>query len=375
MNAKPGPRLIMFGAAPETRGSIAAVVDTYRAHGLFKRWPVEYLATHGDGSLPARAALAFKAARGLTSALLQGRIAVHAHVAVRGFWRDAALLAPAFALRAPLLLQLHGTGFERFYDGCDAFARGIVRAVLERAGGVLVPSDSLRAWVRAAARNANVVCLPNPVAVETLAKDPYRPNLVLFLGHLSADKGVFDLLEAVAAVRDGIPELRLVCAGDGDRVAVARQAERLGIAEAVKFTGWVGPSGKRALFESAAVLAAPSYDAALPVSLLEAMAAGVPVVASKVGGIPEIIVDGVSGFLVAPGDSASLARLLHKLLLDRETGTRIGAAGRESVRLRHAPERTIAQLEDLYFSLGLTPRTSDNSDPSPAAPVDLRKAA
>jgi glycosyltransferase involved in cell wall biosynthesis len=366
MDSKPGPRLVMFGAAPETRGSIAAVVETYRAQGLFKRWPIEYFATHGEGTLAARTGLALKAARGLAAALLQGgRVAVHAHVTVRGFWRDAALLAPAIAARCPALVELHGSGFERFYDECDSMVgRPAIRWLLEHAAGVLAPTESLRSWVRATAREANVVALPNPVATEPLVKDPCRPNLVLFLGHMAPDKGVFDLLEAVAAARVAVPDLRLVCAGDGDRIAVARHAERLGIAEAVKFTGWVGPSGKRALFESAALLAAPCYDAALPVSLLEAMAAGVPVVAAKVGGIPELIVDGVSGFLVAPGDSASLGRVLKKLLTEPELGARIGVAGRESIRLRHSPERVLARLEDLYFSMGLA-----------AAPVDLRKAA
>src|SRR5205814_3990716 len=127
-------------------------------------------------------------------------------------------------------------------------------------------------------------------------------NLILFLGKLAPSKGIFDLLEAVAALRPDAADVRLVCAGDGDRIAVARYAERLGIADAVKFTGWVGPSGKRALLENAAVFALPSYDETLPMSVLEAMSAGVPVVASPVGGISEVVVDGVSGFLVAPGD-------------------------------------------------------------------------
>jgi glycosyltransferase involved in cell wall biosynthesis len=373
MDTKAVTRLVMLGAAAETRGSIAAVVETYRAHGLFKRWPIDYLPTHGEGSLAQRTALALKAARALGAALVQGgRVAVHAHVAVRGFWRDAALLASALAARSPVLVQLHGTGFERFYDDCDPLARTAVRWLLERAACVLVPCESLRGWARAAARQAHVVYLPNPVALEPLAKDPCRPNLVLFLGHMAADKGVFDLLEAVSAVRAAVPELRLVCAGDGERIAVARYAERLGIADAVKFTGWVGPSGKRALFESAALLAAPAYDAALPTSLLEAMAAGVPVVAAAVGGIPELIVDGVSGFLVAPGDSASLARVLRKLLLERELGARIGAAARESVRLRYAPERAVPKLEEIYASIGLQ---STAEPPAPVREADLRKAA
>jgi glycosyltransferase involved in cell wall biosynthesis len=361
----------MLGAAPETRGSIAAVVDTYRAHGLFNRWPIAYLPTHGQGGLGANARLALKAARGLAVALGRGRVAVHAHVSVRGFWRDAALIAAALAARSPVLLHLHGTGFERFYDQCEGLQRALVRGLFERAACVATPSESLRGWARGIARHAHAVCLPNPVACEPLAQDPCRANLVLFLGHMAPDKGIFDLLEALAAVRSAVPDLRLVCAGDGARIAVARYAERLGMADAVKFTGWVGPSGKRALFESAAVLAAPCYDAALPRSLIEAMAAGVPVVAAAVGGIPELVVDAVNGFLVAPGDSASLARALQRLLVDRDLAARIGAAARESVRLRHAAERALPRLEELYAAMGVQCSVAPASVPA----AELRKAA
>src|SRR4030095_16460352 len=128
-------------------------------------------------------------------------------------------------------------------------------------------------------------------------------------------------LEAVSALRPSVPDVRLLCAGEGDRAAVARYAERLGIADAVKCTGWIGPSRKRALLENAAGFALPSYDEAPPMSLLEAMAAGVPAVVSPVGGVPEVVVDGVSGLFVAPGDVATLQRLLRKLLLDRKLGT------------------------------------------------------
>jgi glycosyltransferase involved in cell wall biosynthesis len=122
----------------------------------------------------------------------------------------------------------------------------------------------------------------------------------------------------------------------------------------VKFTGWVGPSGKRVLLDSAAVLALPSYSAGLPMALLEAMAAGVPVVASAVGGVPEVVADGISGFLAAPGDCATLSRLLRKLLIDRQLAARVGAAGRETVRARFAPDKALARLEEVYIEAGLS---------------------
>src|SRR5205085_1180319 len=164
-----------------------------------------------------------------------------------------------------------------------------------------------------------------PVAID-VPQAAEKSNLVLFLGRVDAAKGIYDLLEAIAAVRATVPDVRLVCAGDGDRVGVARYAAQLGMADAVKFTGWVGPSGKRALLEHAAVFALASYDEALPISLLEAMSAGIPVVASKVGGIPEVLVDGASGLLVAPGDKANLQRAIARLLGDRALAQRMGAA-------------------------------------------------
>jgi glycosyltransferase involved in cell wall biosynthesis len=365
---KPHPRLIMLGAASETRGSIAAVVEAYRAHGLFQRWPIEYLATHGDTGAGQSAGLAFAALRRFGLAMARDRHAVvHLHLGARGNpARDAAFMAAALAARARLVVQLHGSGFDGSHGG------PVMRHLLSKAAAILFPRESLRRWARSVAPTAHAVCLPNPVAALAAGQlAPYasRPNLILFLGRLEAAKGIFDLLEAVAALRPSVPDVRLVCAGDGNRVAVAHHAERLGIAEAVKFTGWVGPSGKRALLESTAVFALPSYRESLPIGLAEAMAAGVPVVASAVGGIPEVITDGVSGFLVAPGDKSTLERQLRKLLTDRALAARIGAAARESARLRFAPERALAQLEQLYGALGLQSRAE------PLRPADLRQAA
>jgi glycosyltransferase involved in cell wall biosynthesis len=224
--------------------------------------------------------------------------------------------------------------------------------------------------VRSVAPAAHAAYLPNPVTIPASTAGE-RPNLVVFLGRLEAEKGVFHLLEAIARLRAAVPDVRLVCAGEGNRVAVAHYAERLGLAEAVKFTGWIGSSGKRALLESAAVCALPSYSEALPLSLLEAMAAGVPVVTTPVGGIPEVVTDGVTGFLTPPGDVATLELRLRKLLLDRSLAATIGAAGRETVRLRFAPERALPQLEEIYADLGLR-----SIAPEPRATrVNLRNAA
>ena len=363
------PRLVMLGAAPETRGAIASVVAAYRAGGLFKRWPIDYIATYGDGGFLENARLTLKALRAFAGSLArERRLVVHAHWGARaGLWRQSAFIALAAAARCPVIVQLHGGGFARLYDAASAPERGVIRFVLSRAACVIAPSESLRTWARGVTREAHVVCVPPPAALQAENAPGKRQNLVLFLGRLEAQSGIFDLLQAVAALRVAVPDVRLVCAGEGDRAGVCHVAERLGIGDVVKFTGWVGPSGKRALLENAAAFVLPSGAEGVPASLLEVMAAGVPVVASPgAGGVAEVVVDGVSGLLVAPGDTAALSRCLRKLLLERALGARIGAAGRESVRLRFAPERSIARLEEIYAAAGLTaigaPRVATRDD-------------
>src|SRR5258708_4249064 len=354
--------IAMLGAAPETRGSIATVVDGYRAHGLFARWPVQYIATNRDGTLVQKALLAATAVRDFGALLGEKRrVVVHVHAAAgAGFWREAAFMGAALAAGCPVVLQLHGKGFD-----------ASIRWFLERAAAVCVPCEASRSWVKRVARNADVLVTPPPVAI-SVPELPAKPNLVLFLGRLEAAKGIYDLLEAVARVRATVPDLRLACAGDGDRIGVAHYAERLGIADAVKFTGWVGPSGKRALLEHAAVFALPSSDEAPPVSLLEAMSAGVPVVASPVGGIPEVVSDGASGFLVAPGDKGALERALRRLHMDRKLAAPMRPAAPETARARFSPDRVLSVIDALYESLGVGALTER---PREVRPVPLRKAA
>src|SRR5256885_3850153 len=135
-------KLVMLGAAPETRGSIAAVVDTYREHGLFRRWPITYVATHG-----------FKGAGEFTSLLAQHRrVVLHLHTSAHAsFWRDSAYLCAAIAARCPVLLHLHGADFERFYDGCSTPSRAAIRFFLEHAAFVAAPAERLAACGRSVA--------------------------------------------------------------------------------------------------------------------------------------------------------------------------------------------------------------------------------
>src|SRR5262249_45277894 len=210
----PHSRLVMLGPQPGTRSGIAAAVEAYRAAGLFRRWPAEYLATHTDGGAGRTAAVALSALRHFIALAARERgLVVHVHAAGdRGFWREAPFAAPALVARCALILHLHGDGFERLRDGAGPLGRRLMRFLLERASCIVVPCESLRAWVAGIAPGARTACVPDPVSSVEASQDATRPNLVLFLSRLDPANGLFDLLEAVSGLRAAIPDVRLVCA-------------------------------------------------------------------------------------------------------------------------------------------------------------------
>jgi glycosyltransferase involved in cell wall biosynthesis len=174
---------------------------------------------------------------------------------------------------------------------------------------------------------------------------------VLFIGRLDAVKGVPVLLDAFAALRAAVPGARLTLVGDGpDRAGLEAAAAALG--EAVRFTGYLSQQAVAAELDAHDVLVLPSFAEGVPVVLMEAMASRLPVIATRVGGVAELVEDGVSGFLVPPGDPESLTERLGRLLADPELCRRMGVAGRAAVEARHDVRTEAARLAALLRGQG-----------------------
>ena len=156
-----------------------------------------------------------------------------------------------------------------------------------------------------------------------------RGSRVLFVGRLARPKGVPILLDAIAKLRESHPDVRLSIVGDGpDRQQLESTARTLGVESQVRFLGYQSQSQVRELLKQSDVFAMASFAEGIPVVLMEAMASGVPVVATRIAGIPELVEDGRSGFLVSPGDSAALAHRIGQLLDDPDLRTTFAAPAR-----------------------------------------------
>jgi glycosyltransferase involved in cell wall biosynthesis len=167
------------------------------------------------------------------------------------------------------------------------------------------------------------------------------------VANLSRDKDPVTLLRGFAEIRKTLPGARLVIAGDGPEAGAARaEAERLGVAPDVEFLGFRGDVPR--VLAALDVFVLSTRTEGMGIAILEAMAAGVPVVASAVGGVPEVVEDGVTGRLFAAGEAAALRDAVVEILNDR--ALREGLVGRALVRVRErfSMDRMVEEYGRLY---------------------------
>jgi glycosyltransferase involved in cell wall biosynthesis len=247
----------------------------------------------------------------------------------------------------------------RFYDRLD-------RMLLSRMELVVAVSDGMAAAVRATgvpatnvrvirnAARADAFRDPDPVhrrAMEAMFPKPGE-RIVISANRLSPDKGTHVLIDAVRTVIQADPGVRFLICGDGaSRPDLERQVRAAGLQEVVVFAGFRPELD--AWMPNADLLALPSFNEGLPNVVLEACACGVPCVATAVFGTPEVLHDGVNGYLVPAGDAAALADRIIRLLADPELRRRMGDAGRELVREQFTFAAQARQYVDLFAEMGI----------------------
>ena len=353
-------RVLMIGTSADTKGGISSVVNAYRAGGLFTRFPVTYISTHSDGSPVRKAYRAMLALiRYLGWLLFRPDFVLHAHVSSRAsFWRKSLFILPAMWSGKAVIFHLHGSEFMRFYlEECGALRQKLIRHVIDRCTRIVVLSESWRLNISRVTDNPRVTVLMNPAVPpgERSAAGPRRNDALLFLGRLGHRKGIFVLLEALTAVRSRFRQVMLLCGGDGDLDRVRTEIARRDLGDNVTLLGWVTGAAKDQLLESSTLYVLPSFDEGVPMSILEAMAWGLPVVATPVGGIPEVVTDGREGLLVAPGNAGALAEAICRLLADADLRARMGRNGQLRFNTDFSIQSVLDKLETIYRSHGVLP--------------------
>jgi glycosyltransferase involved in cell wall biosynthesis len=287
---------------------------------------------------------------------------------VHGHWAiptGPALVGAARRLGIPSVITLHGGDvYVNVAEGYDFPTRWYVRPVLAwtlRSASALtaISEDCKIHALNAGARESSITVVMNGAdlrrfspATANTATPFFGRRMIFACRQLFPRKGIRFLIEAVATLRPKYPDLRLIIAGDGfERSSLEQLAKDLGVDDRTQFLGWISNKDLPQYYRGCEVSVIPSLEEGFGIPAAEAMGCEIPVVATDAGGLPEVVADGVTGFVVPKGDAGALADSIDRLLADPELRTRMGKAGRIRAVERFDWDRSVAQFETVYATV------------------------
>lgn len=347
------PKVLMVGPGRDVKGGISTVVNTYYQVGLDKKVNLKYIASMEDGNRFKKLTVAVRAYVEFCRVLKYYDI-IHIHMAAQAsFWRKAFFVRKAHKAGKYVIIHQHGGDFEGFFYGqSDERKKQMIRSVFRTADKVLVLSEEWADFFRGdICDGSKITILYNSVPMPAYRKIDYTDHKVLFLGRLSKEKGSHDLLKVIPKVLRQVPDASFIFGGDGEMDQSKEIAKINGIEEHVRFLGWISGEERERYLEDVSVFVLPSYHEGMPMAVLEAMSYGMATISTDVGGIPQIISDGINGVLISAGDVGALADALVSLLQDSEKKRRLGQTASDYIEENFNIEKNIETLYRLYMDL------------------------
>lgn len=345
-------KVIMVGPDLSSRGGMASVAKGYYSAGIHNYCDLVYISTTSPGGTIHKIKDLFRAYRLFCKILPSAQI-VHIHVGA-GISQGRKSIFVNKARKAGKRIIIHehrGILATLCQEKGNKYIQS-VRDFYSAADKVVVLSEE---WAKFFAENIcdsyKIAVLHNGVIPPIDPAPSFYSKQVLFLGHLTPVKGPDILIKAISLISDKCPDVKFVFAGDGEVAEYKEMASRLGVAQLCDFTGWVDEDKRDELLRSSSVYCQPSRDEGMPMGLLEAMGYSLPPIATKVGGIPQVIFSSKNGILVESEDATSLSLGLLHLLTSEQDWKRLSESARKTILEDFNCNKTIDRLLCLYAEL------------------------
>ena len=349
-------KIIMVGPHKDkVKGGISTVIKGYYNSYLINKYEFISINTVIDGCRFIKLLCFFYSYAKMVFYLMFNNIdLVHVHVASRkSFYRKSFYIKLAKVFKRKIVLHMHGGEFDTFYwKECNDKKRKKITRILNMASVIIALGES---WKSKISRycSASISVVYNSVNVEN--QNFYNKNSknILFLGRLEKQKGVFDLIKAAQFIINQDKDINFLLAGNGDLSKVVGLLEANKIEDNFKLLGWVDSYEVKRLLKDSMAFVLPSYNEGMPMSILEAMSFGVPVISTNVGSIPEIIKNRINGYLVKPGDIKGIVKSILFINKNYNKKIKISNKNFEDISRKYSNDVSYKALSGLYESLSI----------------------
>lgn len=332
------------------RGGIGAVIDIYSKY--FENF--QFIRTQRPGSKFVSGMVYLKAIVTLVFKLSFDRSLkiVHIHGSVRGsFYRKYIFYTIAKKIFGKkVFYHIHSGRYPKFYEQSSSIAKKMIIDIINNSDCVICLSNSWKEYYTSNFTPKKIEIVPNvidfPYQSESTNKDSVLT--LLFLGLITNDKGLFDLMDVISQNKvKYYGKIKLVVGGNGEVDKLIDFIEDHELTEMVDFVGWVSSDKKAACLQKSDVYVLPSYFEGLPISVLEAMSYGHPIISTWVGGIPEIVQQNKNGILIEPGDKKAIENAIDYFLYQPEKIDEYGRVSKQLVK-KYQPDAVMNKLLNLY---------------------------
>lgn len=340
------------------KGGIAAVISGYYGSEIEKKYDIIYVESYTDGNKLKKICKAIQGYFHFAKVLLMNRPdIVHIHSSFGpSFYRKLPFIYMSSFANKPIVNHIHGADFDDFFYKSSKKKKALITKNYNRCTKIIALSEDWKKRLSAIVPEEKIAIVENYSILcenslnERLARG--SNNIVLFLGEIGKRKGCYDIPGVAEKVVKAVPNAKFVLAGTGNVTDVQKVKELFkekDIAEHVCFPGWVRGKEKEKLLREADVFFLPSYNEGMPMSVLDAMGYGLPVVSTNVGGIPQIVKE--NGVCCTPGDISSMATAIIRLLTDEQKRKIAAKTSIDVVKNGYSLDVHLKRLEKIYESV------------------------
>lgn len=352
-------KICMIVQDPEVKGGIAAVTSGYYGSVLEQDFDVTYIESYCDGGKLKKLVKALSAYRKLRRLLrTDAPDLVHVHSSFGpSFFRKYPIIHMAAKRGIPVVNHIHGSALDELYTNAPSWKKRMVEKSYGECAKIIVLSEEWKKKISAIvpAERIEVVSNYSKIKRELIAQDNldarFEKKQVLYLGRFDDLKGVVDIPAIADIVKKKLPNVTFILAGSGETEPTEAEIKRLHLEETVILPGWIRGDEKEKLLRESSIFLLPSHMEAMPMSILEAMGYGLPIVSTEVGGIPQVVEKDVNGKLYRPQDVESMAAGIIEYLSGKELYDNTARKSLEIADSKYSFEAHIKKIESIYHQL------------------------